>query len=138
VQFYRKNLVVQGNGRFGKILLDITDRIPFVRSQREEHKNKQGDWRNWRTAVSIIKIYQQMIQIGSEFGHPRDVSETPYEYLKTLFKLWPECKQEVQIITRAYVKVRYGEFPETREEFQAIKSAWERVKKTAVVQSSGE
>lgn len=134
VQFYRKNLVAQGNGRFGKILLDMTDRIPFVRSRREKRENKQSDWRNWRAAVSIIKIYQQMIQIGSEFGYPRDTSETPYEYLKTLFKLWPERKQEVQLITRAYVKVRYGEFPETKEEFEAIKLAWKRVQETAVSQ----
>ncbi|MAU00091.1 MAG: hypothetical protein CL608_23365 [Anaerolineaceae bacterium] len=138
VQFYRKNLVAQGNGRFGKILLDVTDRIPFVRSRREKSQSKQSDWRNWRAAVSIIKIYQQMIQIGSEFGYPRDTSETPYEYLKTLFKLWPERKQEVQLITRAYVKVRYGEFPETKEEFETIKAAWERVQQTAVLPAVGE
>ncbi len=134
VQFYRKNLIAPGNGRFGKILLDVTDRIPFVRSRREKDTNKQSDWRNWRTAVSIIKIYQQMIQIGSEVGYPRDAAETPYEYLTTLVKLWPDRKKEVQLITRAYVKVRYGEFPETKEEFEAIKSAWEQVKKTAVLQ----
>ncbi len=138
VQFYRKNLVAQGNGRFGKILLDVTDRIPFVRSRREKQSTKQSDWRNWRTAVSIIKIYQQMIRIGSEFGRPRDASETPYEYLKTLFELWPERQGEVQLITRAYVKVRYGEFPETREEFEAIKAAWERVQQTAVLPVDGE
>jgi hypothetical protein len=138
VQFYRKNLVAQGNGRFGKILLDVTDQIPFVRSRREKRQNKQNNWRNWRTAVSIIKIYQQMIQIGSEVGYPRNNSETPYEYLKTLFKLWPDCKQEVQLITGAYIKVRYGEFPETREEFEAIKSAWERVQETAVLPVIGE
>ena len=134
VQFYRKNLIAPGNGRFGKILLDVTDRLPFVRSQREKDKRKQRDWRNWRTAVSIIKIYQQMIQISSEVGYPRDAAETPYEYLKTLIKLWPDHKKEVQLITRAYVKVRYGEFPETKEEFEAIKSAWEQVKKTAALQ----
>ena len=91
-----------------------------------------------RAAVSIIKIYQQMIQIGSEVGYPRDVAETPYEYLTTLIKLWPDHKQEVQLITRAYVKVRYGEFPETKEEFETIKSAWERVQKTAVLPAVGE
>jgi hypothetical protein len=138
VQFYRKNMVAQGNGRFGKILLDITDRIPFVRARREKRKNKQSDWRNWRAAVSIIKIYQQMTQIGHEVGHPREASETPYEYLNTLFELWPDHKKEVQLITRAYVKVRYGEFPETREEFEAIKAAWERVQQTAVLQPTTE
>lgn len=138
VQYYRKNLVTDSNSRFGKILLDITERIPFVRSRREKGKGKNSDWRNWHAAVSIIKIYQQMIQISSEVGYPRDTSETPYEYLNTLFELWPGHKKEVQLITRAYVKVRYGEFPETKEELEAIKLAWEQVKGAAVLPVIGE
>ncbi len=138
VQFYRKNLVAAGNGRFGKILLDVTDRLPFVRARREKQSNRQSDWRNWRAAVSILKIYQQMIQIGHEAGYPRGASETPYEYLHTLLKLWPDRRQEVQLITRAYVKIRYGELPENKQEFEAIKAAWERVKETAVLQKIGE
>ena len=130
--------MAQSNGPCGKILLDLTDRIAFVRKKKKKQSTKQSDWRNWRTAVSIIKIYQQMIRIGSEFGRPRDASETPYEYLKTLFELWLERQGEVQLITRAYVKVRYGEFPETREEFEAIKAAWERVQQTAVLPVDGE
>lgn len=132
VQYYRKNLIARGNGRFGKILLDVTERLAFTRTPRQKGKGKKSDWRNWRTAVSIIKIYQQMTQIGSEIGFPRGSSETPYEYLTTLVKIWPDHNPDVQLITHAYVKVRYGEFPETKEEFEAIKSAWERVKKTAV------
>jgi hypothetical protein len=132
LQYYRKNLVAQGNGRFGTILLDIAERLPFTRSRREKGKGKTSDWRNWRTAISIIKIYQQMIQIGSEIGYPRGSSETPYEYLSTLVKIWPHHNLDVQLITQSYVKVRYGEFPETKEEFEAIISAWERVKQTAV------
>ena len=79
-----------------------------------------------------------MIQIAREIGYPRDASETPYEYLKTLFQLWPEHRQEVQLITRAYVKIRYGEFPETKEEFEAIIVAWERVKRAAILQTFGD
>lgn len=136
MQFYRKNLIARGNGRFGKMLLDVTDRLIPTRLRRNKSKAKKKDWRNWRTAVSIIKIYQQMIQISGEIGYPRDKSETPFEYLPTLAALWPNHLAELQLITRAYVKVRYGEFPETREEFEAIKTAWERVKETAVAPPS--
>ncbi|MCB8979568.1 MAG: DUF4129 domain-containing protein [Ardenticatenaceae bacterium] len=132
VQFYRKNLTTQGNGRFGKILADVTDRLIPNRLQRNRTKNKKEDWRNWRAAVSIIKIYQQMIHLSSDVGYPRANSETPFEYLKTLVKIWPDHKAEVQLITRAYVRVRYGEFPETKQEFEAIKQAWQRVQETAV------
>lgn len=88
---------------------------------------------NWRTAVSIIRIYQQMIAMCGEFSTPRGDSETPYEYLSTLETVWPDQKRECQLITHAYVKVRYGEFPETKEAFEAIKKAWKQVQKTAVI-----
>ncbi len=136
VQFYRKNLTSQGSGRFGKILIDVTDRLIPTRLRRDRRKTKNEDWRNWRAAVSIIKIYQQMTYLSREVGYPRADSETPYEYLKTLVKLWPNHKADVQLITRAYVRVRYGEFPETKQEFEAIKQAWERVRETAVATPS--
>ncbi len=132
VQFYRKNLVAQGSGRFGQLLVDATNRLIPTGLRRRKEKGKNQDWRGWRTAVSIIKIYQQMTQISSEIGYPRGASETPYEYLQTLARLWPDHKAEAQLITHAYVRVRYGESPETKAEFEAIKSAWERMKETAV------
>ena len=132
VQFYRKNLVARGGGRFGQLLVDATNRIIPTRLRRSKEKGKNQDWRGWRTAVSIIKIYQQMSRIGGEVGYPRGKSQTPYEYLQTLARLWPDHTAEVQLITHAYVRVRYGEFPETKAEFEAIKSAWERVRETAV------
>ena len=132
VQFYRKKLLVPGNGRFGKILADASGRLTPNRIRRKKTNDKKGHWRDWRTAVSIIRIYQQMVQISSDIGHPRGHSETPYEYLQTLATIWPAHLPDLRLITRAYVKVRYGEFPETREEFEAIKAAWERVRKTAV------
>lgn len=131
-QYYRKNLISRGNGRFGRILMDAAHRLIPTRLRRRKGKKKKKNWRNWRTAVSIIRIYQQMIQISGEIGFPRGSSETPYEYLQTLAAVWPNHLSEVQLITNAYVKVRYGEFPETKAEFEAIKSAWERVRETAV------
>lgn len=131
-QYYRKNLVARGNSRFGHILTDAANRLIPTRFRRRKSKEKKDNWRNWKTAVSIIRIYQQMIQISGEIGFPRGNSETPYEYLSTLKSVWPEHLPECQLITQAYVKVRYGEFPETKAEFEAIKSAWERVRETAV------
>ncbi|MCB8927224.1 MAG: DUF4129 domain-containing protein [Ardenticatenaceae bacterium] len=83
-----------------------------------------GLWRNWQTAVSIRRIYRNMLHAADVSGYPRLETETPYEFLKTLAQAWPENKTETQLITNAYVKVRYGELPETQEEIQAIKDAW--------------
>ncbi len=131
-QYYRKNLIAQGNSRFGKILIDLSNRIIPTRLRRNRNKKKERNWDNWRAAVSIIRIYQQMITLCGDLSTPRHDSETPYEYLQTLKTVWPNHVSDCQIITQAYVKVRYGEFPETKEEFKMIKSAWKRVRETAV------
>ena len=89
-----------------------------------------GGWRDWRTAVSIRRIYRQMCRAAEANGFPRLLTETPYEYLKTLAQTWPNHQKETQIITRAYVKIRYGELPESKEELQAIIQAWETLEKT--------
>ena len=60
-------------------------------------------------------------------GYPRLGIETPYEYLPTLFKVWPEHAAESRLITEAFVRVRYGELPETAEELELLRSAWLRI-----------
>lgn len=89
-----------------------------------------GLWRNWQTAVSIRRIYRNMLRAADASGYPRLEAETPYEFLKTLAQAWPENQAETQLITNAYVKVRYGELPETKEEIQAIKDAWRTLETT--------
>lgn len=83
-----------------------------------------GLWRNWQTAVSIRRIYRNMLIAAETNGYPRLETETPFEFLNTLAQAWPEYQKETQLITNAYVKIRYGELPETKEERQAIKDAW--------------
>jgi len=137
-QYYRKNLIARGNSRFGNILIDAANRLIPTRLRRNKEKAKGSAWGDWRTAVSIIRIYQQMIALCGEFSTPRGDSETPYEYLSTLKTVWPDHSSECQLITHAYVKVRYGEFPETKEAFEAIKLAWKRVQETAVMPAQNE
>ncbi len=83
-----------------------------------------GMLRNLKTAVSIRRIYQQMLQAADAAGFPRLESETPFEYLITLAQAWPTHPTETRLITQAYVNVRYGEIPETQAELDAIFSAW--------------
>jgi hypothetical protein len=94
-----------------------------------------GLLRDWQTAVSIRRIYRKMLRAADANGYPRLDAETPYEFLRTLAKVWPENRRETQLITTAYVKIRYGELPETEQELQEIKHAWRALEQTRPVEA---
>ena len=89
-----------------------------------------GFTRRWRTAASIRRIYSDMCQVAAGAGYPRGSSETPYEYLDTLYSTWPDNRSETSLLTEAYIRVRYGEIPETENELLAIRSAWQQLTAT--------
>jgi hypothetical protein len=80
-------------------------------------------------AARIRRIYARMMRMWEDFGHPRQVAETPLEFLTTISKLHPELAAEMAYITRAYVLVRYGENPETGQEVARVEEAWRSVRK---------
>ncbi len=81
-------------------------------------------------AVSIRRIYGNLVRMATESGYPRDKSQTPYEYLQTLRQAFPASETEVTLITQAYVNAHYGEVPDSREEIQRIRDCWERVRQS--------
>jgi hypothetical protein len=83
--------------------------------------------RGWRAAASVRRIYREMSLVAGAAGYGRGESETPYEYLPTLAKAWPDNQAETSLITRAYVRVRYGEFPESKQELAELEAAWKRL-----------
>lgn len=92
--------------------------------------NRFGLLRGWRTAASIRRIYQNMSRAAAINGYARADAETPFEYLGTLSKAWPENQADTRLITEAYVKIRYGELPESKEELNALQEAWKRLETT--------
>ena len=84
----------------------------------------------WRTAASIRRIYQNMCRAAAINGYARAEAETPFEYLPTLSKAWPENQADTRLITETYVKIRYGELPESSEELEALRAAWKRLETT--------
>jgi hypothetical protein len=92
--------------------------------------HRLGFWQQWQTAVSIRRIYRHMLHAAAAAGYPRLESETPYEYLHTLGKAWPQHTAEARLITQAYVQIRYGQFPETAAELAAIRQAWQTLEQT--------
>ena len=83
--------------------------------------------RRWQAAASIRHAYRDMCTAAAQKGYPRAESETPYEYLKTLAKAWPENSQDTALITEAYNRAHYGELPENEAELQPILDAWKRL-----------
>jgi hypothetical protein len=79
-------------------------------------------------AVSIRRIYANLVRLATEGGYPRAEAQTPYEYLQTLCKAWPGSQEDLEVITDAYVDAHYGQVPDTREELQRIRECWQRVR----------
>jgi hypothetical protein len=75
----------------------------------------------------IRRIYDQLLELCAELGHPRPPSRTPLEFLPDMGELFSEYPGDLDLITRAYVMIRYGEVPETDEEVQAVETAWQRI-----------
>lgn len=90
-------------------------------------RDRLGALRGWRTAASVRRIYQNMCRAAAVNGYPRAEAETPFEYLVTLAKAWPENQVDTRLVTDAYVMVRYGELPESAEALAEIRQAWKRL-----------
>jgi hypothetical protein len=93
---------------------------------------RYGPAARFLAAVSIRRIYHNLVRLATEGGYPRAKSQTPYEYLPTLYAAMPDSKEELDLITDAYVNAHYGQVPDTREELQRIRDCWERVRSQAV------
>ncbi len=79
------------------------------------------------SAISIRRIYANLLRLAADGGYPRAKTQTPYEYLRVLHTALPGSEADVEVITEAYVNSRYGQVPDSREELQAIRDCWERV-----------
>ncbi len=90
--------------------------------------NRFGVGRDLFAALTVRRIYAQMVKTATEEGYPRAVSQTPYEYRDTLAEAFPAGQEAAGIITEAYVRVHYGEVPENSEALNAVSEALARFK----------
>ncbi len=79
-------------------------------------------------AVSIRRIYANLVRLAARRDFPRLAAQTPYEYQATLHQAFPGGGAEVDAITEAYVAVHYGEAPTTRAELEVIRACWQRLR----------
>jgi hypothetical protein len=94
-----------------------------------------GPGTRFLTAVSIRRIYRNMVRMATDAGYPRSRAQTPYEYLATLRQAFPSSEAEAAIITEAYVNAHYGQVPDSQEQLQRIRDCWERLRTTGRTRS---
>jgi hypothetical protein len=91
-----------------------------------------GPGSRFLAAVSIRRIYANLVRLATDAGYPRSRAQTPYEYLQDLCEALPDSQEDVTLITEAYVNARYGHVPDTREELQRIRDCWDRIRAKGV------
>jgi hypothetical protein len=77
---------------------------------------------------SVRQIYRCLLKWGSASGYPRQLAQTPYEYLRTLAVAQPELMEDIAFITSRYVSVRYGSSLPDKNELHELKQSWHRIK----------
>jgi hypothetical protein len=83
--------------------------------------------------LTIRRIYAHTSALAEKLGYPRALHETPYEYLSTLERAFPDHCEEAARITKAYVAAHYGEVPDRPEDLEAIRAAWEQIREVVAV-----
>lgn len=84
------------------------------------------------SAITIRRIYANLVRLATKAGYPRLGSQTPYEYRTTLAEVFPDRERDVALITEAYVSAHYGQLPDNAEELQQIRDCWERIRSQGV------
>jgi len=92
--------------------------------------DRLGAGSRFLSAISIRRIYANLVRLATRAGYPRAATQTPFEYMETLYEALPGNEAEVRCITQAYVAAHYGQVPDSREELQRIRDCWERVRAT--------
>jgi hypothetical protein len=116
-------------GAFGAELINLLKRILHWLS-----KSKLLSWLIKRPesfppeAISVHQIYRHLLRWGSAGGYPRQISQTPNEYLGTIVDLLPQFQADLSFITQQYVTTRYGTSIPTTIELHELKQSWKRVK----------
>ncbi len=88
--------------------------------------------------ASVRQIYHQFLRWAARSGWPRQLSQTPHEYLYTLEGLLPVAQQELRLITEQYVSARYSPLSPTEEELYQLRQSWHQLRKNRLKKPDSE
>ncbi|MGE5263114.1 MAG: DUF4129 domain-containing protein, partial [Acidobacteriota bacterium] len=93
-------------------------------------------WRRWQARTArerVRRLYLLLVQRAAEAGHPRRLTQTPYEYSSELKSYIGENEDALSQLTEAFVEARYGrrdfdagEVSRLHRLWQALRSALHR------------
>ena len=75
--------------------------------------------------TDVFRIYFGLLVLAEKRGNPRQPSETPREYQRTLEGLFP--RELARAATAAFMRACYGHHPAPREDIEEMRSELERV-----------
>lgn len=85
--------------------------------------------RRWLANITVRRLYARMTHEASKRGKRRAKYQTAYDYLPLLDQAFPNCNNDVRILTDAYVAAHYGELPDSPEAIEKLQAAWQRLKR---------
>ena len=77
---------------------------------------------------TVRQIYRQFLRWAAAAGFPRQIAQTPHEYLYALSGTMPEFRGDMTMITRHYVRTRYGAGRVTEDDLHQMRQSWYNVK----------
>lgn len=81
-------------------------------------------WQKWRWLRHLSpmeQIYQQLLQVLQQQGHPKSMAQTPLEWATQIQQSYPPTiSQPILAIATAYVSWRYGDQMPNLDQLQAI------------------
>ncbi|MBI2864321.1 MAG: transglutaminase domain-containing protein [Chloroflexi bacterium] len=88
-------------------------------------------WLLWQKGLSTLtlplQVYEKMCRLAGFAGLGPQVSQTPYEYARSLGRGIPDSAADVEQIARAYTSIAFGRKRLVGESTE-IESAWRRVR----------
>ena len=72
--------------------------------------------------------YLAMLRRGSENGHPRQSTQTPYEFARALESKIPDIDQDVDGLTEEFIEARYSRHDIPAEHVGLVRRYWKRIK----------
>lgn len=77
----------------------------------------------------IYFFFLAMLRRGSEGGHPRRNSQTPYEYAASLENFYPDVDKDITSLTEIFVEARYSQHDIDDGDANLVKDYWRRIRK---------
>ena len=99
------------------------------RKDREAGQPWYGEGLGRGPRRAVLRVYYSLLNLSSNRGMGRPPSQTPREYLGTLYYLYPINRRETETITDVFTKARYSPQDPEESEVSQVHEAWNRIQK---------